>query len=130
VATGVDRIKRRPERVLICVGERHIVRAFRANLERRGYVVAWAFDGDGAIELMESAWVLGFPSFDTVILDAEMPKAEGYEVLEWIRTHGRTREAWVAMMIPRGQGLALWEQRRYRADVYVAKSSNQGDYFR
>jgi two-component system alkaline phosphatase synthesis response regulator PhoP/two-component system response regulator VicR len=120
----------RAQRVLVCDDERHIVRLLQANLERHGHTVVCAFDGDEAIRILESTGPLDLSLFDKVVLDAMMPKVDGYEVLRWIRTHERTRDVWVAMMIPRAQDRELWERQPYRADVYVTKPFNPGDLFR
>lgn len=116
---------RRSQRVLVCDDERHILRLLQVNLERQGHSVVCAADGEEAIELLK-----GELSFDKVVLDALMPKLDGYEVLKWIRTHDRCHGLWVAVMIARPQDRELWERAPYQADVYVAKPFNPEDLFR
>lgn len=127
-ATALYGVK--PQRVLVCDDERHVARLLQVNLERQGHTVACAFDGDEAIRLIESAESFDLPAFDKVVLDAMMPQRDGYEVLTWIRTRERTRDAWVAMMIPRAQDRELWERQPYRADLYVTKPFSPADLFR
>jgi len=59
-------------------------RLFRIYLEDMGEVVL-AEDGQEALRLFEEALDLGNP-FDGVVLDMLMPRADGAEVLEGIRT--------------------------------------------
>ncbi len=53
----------------------------RRRLERQGYTVAVAEDGSRALELIETQ------SFDLVLLDIMMPRMNGYQVLEALKSN-------------------------------------------
>ena len=53
----------------------------RRRLERQGYTVAVAADGSRALELIETE------SFDLVLLDIMMPRMNGYQVLETLKSN-------------------------------------------
>jgi len=107
--------------VLVCHGERHVSRLIQVNLERQGRTVVCAYDGEESIKLLESAETT---AFHRVVLDAMLPKRGGYKVLKWIRTHAATEHLWVAVMIPSAQERELWDQRPYRANLYIPKPFN------
>lgn len=78
-------MKRGPEesRRILVVDDESIVRSFlRRALERRGYQVAEVADGVTALAL------LGEQSFDVVLLDMNMPRLGGVEVLRRLRESG------------------------------------------
>lgn len=58
-----------------------------------------------------------------------MPMVDDFDVLRWIRTHEWSRDAWVALMIPRAQDRELWERMPYLADKYVTKPFKPWDLF-
>lgn len=80
--------------MLVCIDERHIARLIQVNLERRGHTVACVFDGDEPIRMLESTELLYVPRFDDVVLDARLPKMDGYEVLGWIRVSEFVTPGW------------------------------------
>ena len=53
----------------------------RRRLERQGYTVAVAEDGSRALDLIETQ------SFDLVLLDIMMPRMNGYQVLETLKSN-------------------------------------------
>jgi CheY-like chemotaxis protein len=67
------------KRALVCDDEPHIARLVQVNLEKHGYHVELAFDGHEAKE------VLAKQEFDVAVLDMIMPRADGLEVIEYLR---------------------------------------------
>ena len=116
-------------RVLVCDDERNVVRLIQVNLERQGHKVVCAYDGQEAVNLLETSGQPNQPKFDAVVLDVMMPKLDGMEVLKWIRTHEHTKSLWVALMLARLQNAEVFEQYEYRADKYVVKPFDPADLF-
>lgn len=69
------------ERVLVVDDERPIADILRFNLEREGFSVDVAYDGDEAVLKARQA------PFDLVILDIMLPHRDGFSVCREIRAH-------------------------------------------
>ena len=69
-------------RLLLSVDEAALSKALKAILERSHYSVDAVYDGQTALEYLES------DNYDGVILDIMMPKADGITVLREIRNKG------------------------------------------
>ena len=67
-------------KILIAEDEAPIANLIRTALEGAGYRCAWAADGGAAADLLESR------PFDLALLDIMLPKADGYEVLEYCKS--------------------------------------------
>ncbi|HKU43514.1 MAG TPA: response regulator transcription factor [Polyangiales bacterium] len=72
------------QRILLVEDDSSIVIGLRMNLEREGYEVELAEDGDTALDLVREG------GFDLVLLDVMLPKRNGYEVLDALRKEGNT----------------------------------------
>lgn len=68
-----------PVRVLLVDDDPRLRSLGRKVLERSGYEVALASDGDEAVALATS------DEFDVILMDLSMPKMDGYEALRAIR---------------------------------------------
>lgn len=68
--------------VLICEDERAISKALQLKLQKSGFEVEQAFDGEAALSILEKK------SFDIVLLDLLMPKVDGFAVLEALKEKG------------------------------------------
>ncbi|MGC4092535.1 MAG: response regulator [Polyangiaceae bacterium] len=100
-------------RVLV-VDDEVVVRSFlRRSLERRGYIVEEAADGEVALEYLSTHAV------DVVVLDMTMPRLDGAEVLKRLRASGST----VKVLLSSGYGEAEVEQA-------IAPASFQGMLFK
>lgn len=67
-------------KILIAEDEAPIANLLRTALEGADYRCVWAADGAAAADLLETE------PFDLVLLDIMLPKADGYEVLEYCGT--------------------------------------------
>lgn len=66
-------------RLLLAEDERSLSRALTAILKHNNYSVDAAFDGEEALDYLESQ------EYDLLILDVMMPKKDGFEVLKALR---------------------------------------------
>ena len=64
---------------LVCDDDPHIARLVQVNLEHYGYSVVTAFDGQQAKDRLAER------EFDVAVLDLVMPRADGVEVIEYLR---------------------------------------------
>lgn len=71
-------------RVLLVEDDELLGDAIRAGLTQYGYTVDWVKDGQSALQVILSE------NFDTVVLDLEIPKRSGLEVLTAIRAKNIT----------------------------------------
>lgn len=69
-----------PQRVLVVDDEKPIADILKFNLEREGYEVDVAYDGETAVEKVRHS------PFDLVILDIMLPKLDGFSVCREIRS--------------------------------------------
>lgn len=66
-------------RILVVEDEKPISNLIRISLEKAGYLCTCAFDGEDAVEYLESG------GYDLVLLDIMLPKINGFELMEYIR---------------------------------------------
>ena len=100
-AGGLQRLARRPEawlgtrqggmgrprRLLLADDSLSVRRLVSRMLERGGYVVETANDGQEALEKLQAGG-----EYDAVLTDLEMPRMNGYELLSAVRSQGRQGE--------------------------------------
>jgi DNA-binding response OmpR family regulator len=103
------------KRVLVADDEPSIVTALEFLLERDGYEVQVARDGEEALRLLE-----GGPP-DLVVLDVMMPLRSGYEVCERIRSRPEWRGVKVVMLSAKGRDAEVSHGMDAGADLYVTK---------
>jgi two-component system phosphate regulon response regulator PhoB len=102
-------------KVLVVEDEEPISQLLTYNLQKEGFTVASAADGDDAIIALEESRP------DIVLLDWMLPNVSGIELCRQIRTRAATRDIPVIMLTARGE-----EEDRVRgldvgADDYVTK---------
>ncbi|HJY81757.1 MAG TPA: response regulator [Candidatus Binatia bacterium] len=81
------------KRILVVEDELSISNLICYNLERAGYRVAAAFDGDEALQLVESFCP------QLVTLDLLLPRQSGWQVLDTIRHHPRKQTATLPVIV-------------------------------
>ena len=69
-------------RLLLAEDERSLSRAVCALLEKNNYAVDPVYDGQEALDYLESG------NYDALILDVMMPKLDGFAVLRQMRARG------------------------------------------
>ena len=101
--------------ILVVDDERHIVDLLRLYLEKEGFVVVAAADGEEALALHARH----DPSL--VILDLMLPKVDGFEVCREIRRRGETP---IIMLTARSDDVDAVVGLELGADDYVTKPFN------
>jgi two-component system, chemotaxis family, response regulator Rcp1 len=96
---GIKMTEQRRMQVLIVEDNNADARLVRALLEETGMPtdIMLVRDGEGAIRMMESAEKGESPAPDLVLMDINLPKKNGHEVLTKIRELDRLAKTYVAM---------------------------------
>jgi two-component system response regulator RegX3 len=100
-------------RILVADDEPHIREVVRAYLEREGYEVIEASDGDSALERART------PGLDLLVLDVMLPGRSGFDVLRTLRAEGST--VGVLMLTARDDVIDRVAGLELGADDYVIK---------
>ncbi|MDA1347830.1 MAG: response regulator transcription factor [Chloroflexi bacterium] len=98
--------------VLIVEDEENLAEALRYNLEREGYNVLTARDGDSGVSTSRRA------KPDLVLLDVMLPKLDGFEVCRILRRETSTP---IIMLTARGEEVDRIVGLELGADDYVTK---------
>lgn len=99
-------------RILVVDDEERIRRLVRMYLEREGYTVEEAEDGDEAISLAMSE------EFDAILLDVMMPGKDGIEVCKELR---ETKPTPIIMLTAKGEEANRIQGFEVGADDYIVK---------
>jgi DNA-binding response OmpR family regulator len=105
-------------RALVVEDERNLVRLLRGYLEREGFEVHEALDGEAALETARRV------EPDVVVLDWMLPKLNGAEVLRELR---RFSDAYVIMLTARTEELDRIVGLSIGADDYLTKPFSPGE---
>ena len=109
------------KRVLIADDEPSIVAAVEFLLQRGGYEVRVARDGEEALRAVETEHL------DLVLLDVMMPVKSGYEVCTRIRERPEWRHIKVIMLSAKGRDAEVTRGLSLGADVYITKPFSTRD---
>jgi len=104
-----------PETVLVVDDEPFILRSLSFVLERAGFVVRQARNGDEALEVLRDARPR------VAILDVMMPKRSGFEVCEIVKGDPDLRGTYVILLTAKGQESARDRGVEAGADEYMTK---------
>ncbi|HET7627687.1 MAG TPA: response regulator YycF [Bacillales bacterium] len=100
------------KRVLVVDDEKPIADILQFNLEKEGYSVTCAYDGDEALEKVEQQ------KFDLILLDIMLPNRDGMEVCREIR---KTHEMPIIMLTAKDSEIDKVLGLELGADDYVTK---------
>ena len=103
------------KKVLIADDEPNIVTALEFLLQRNGYEVYIARNGDEALELVEQHQP------DLVLLDVMMPLKSGYEVCQRMRERTDWRHIKIIMLTAKGRDVEMSKGLSIGADLYITK---------
>src|SRR4051794_26704555 len=101
--------------ILVVDDERDLVELVRYNLERGGYGVVTAFDGESAVEAAQRRRP------DLVVLDVMMPGIDGLEVCRRLRADNRTAGLPIIMLTAKAAEADRVVGLELGADDYVIK---------
>jgi DNA-binding response OmpR family regulator len=102
-------------RVLIADDEPNIVTSLEYLMQRAGYTVCAARDGDEALALVESFRP------QLVLLDVMMPLRNGYDVCQKIRERPEWRDIRIVMLSAKGREAEVNKGLSLGADAYLTK---------
>ncbi|AGL02949.1 response regulator [Desulfoscipio gibsoniae] len=102
-------------RILVVDDEKNIVELIKFNLEREGYQVIAAYDGQEAVNEAQSK------APDLIILDVMLPRMDGLEVCRQLNHDPNTRDIPIIMLSARGDELDKILGLEIGADDYVTK---------
>jgi two-component system, OmpR family, alkaline phosphatase synthesis response regulator PhoP len=103
-------------RILLCDDEVHILRAAEFKLQRAGYDVVCAFDGQEALEQV----ALQKP--DLVVTDCQMPRLDGLGLVRHLRSRPETCDLPIIMLTAKGLELPREQlQEQWRVSAVLCK---------
>ena len=109
------------KKILIVDDEPNIVTALEFLLQRSGYEVLLAQDGDAALKQVEQH----LP--DLVLLDVMMPLKSGYEVCQRLRERAGWRHIKIIMLSAKGREAEVNKGLSLGANLYVTKPWSNKD---
>jgi DNA-binding response OmpR family regulator len=101
-----------PKRILVAEDEPAIARLIRINLERAGYDVTVVSDG------IEAVVKIVAEQPDLVVLDTTLPRMDGYEIANYLRTDLDVRSIPVILLVPKTEIKRLSE---ISVDCFITK---------
>ena len=109
------------KKILIADDEPNIVVALEFLLQRKGYEVHIARNGEEALRLAEAC----LP--DLVLLDVMMPLRSGYEVCKRLRERPEWAHMKIVMLSAKGRDAEVAKGLGLGADLYVTKPFSTSD---
>jgi DNA-binding response OmpR family regulator len=103
------------KKILVADDEPNIVTALEFLLQRNGYEVRVARNGDQALQAVES------DPPDLVLLDVMMPVKSGYEICKRIRERPEWAHIKIIMLSAKGRDAEVNKGMAMGADLYVTK---------
>jgi two-component system, OmpR family, response regulator VicR len=102
-------------RILVVDDEKTIVKGLKFNLEKEGYEVLTAFDGEEALRVFKEE------NPDLMVLDLMFPELDGFEVCRRVR---KNSDIPIVMLTARGEDIDKILGLELGADDYVTKPFN------
>ena len=104
-----------PKRVLVCDDDPVILRLLQVNLELEGYDVVTGRNGEEAVSLAAET------TPDLVILDIMMPRLDGYQACEQIKSNDATRDILVIFLSAKAQQSDIDKGKEFGVSAYLTK---------
>lgn len=102
--------------ILVADDEAHIGRIIKIKMEQGPFNVILAFDGQEAVDVLDSE-----PVLDLVVLDLMMPRLSGLDVLDRIRSSEKWKELPCIILTAAGQEEYEREARNSGATDFITK---------
>jgi DNA-binding response OmpR family regulator len=102
-------------RILIVDDEPNIVLALELLMKKEGYEVHTVDDGERAVQAAKEL----LP--DLILLDIMMPKMDGYEVCQRIRSDALLKDVSIIMLTAKGREVEREKGLALGADLYITK---------
>lgn len=109
------------KKILVADDEPNIVAALEFLLQRNGFEVMVARNGEEALQLVERA------APDLVLLDVMMPVRSGYEVCRRIRERPEWSRIKIVMLSAKGRDAEVNKGLALGADLYITKPFSTRD---
>jgi CheY-like chemotaxis protein len=103
------------KRILICDDDPAILRVLQVNLEIEGYDVLPAQNGEEAVEVATEERP------DLVILDIMMPRLDGYQACEKLKSNDDTKDIPVVFLSAKAQQSDIQRGKDYGVADYLTK---------
>ena len=104
-----------PKKVLIADDEPNIVISLEFLMQRGGYEVLKAADGDEALRELSDK------KPDLVLLDVMLPLRDGFEVCQTIRADPALKHVKIVMLTAKGREFEVAKGLALGADLYITK---------
>jgi len=104
-------------KILLAEDDKFISRAYKDGLERAGFIVIQATDGEQAMEKTKQE----VP--DIILLDLIMPVKNGFEVLKGVKADEATKNIPIIILSNLGQDSDIEKGRELGAADYMIKSN-------
>jgi CheY-like chemotaxis protein len=108
-------------RILVCDDDPVILRLLQVNLELEGYEVLLAPHGEKAVEIALEQHP------DLVILDIMMPRMDGYQTCERIKSQEETSDIPIVFLSAKAQQSDVEKGKSFGVDDYITKPFDPGD---
>ena len=102
-------------KILVVDDEKLLVKGIKFNLENEGYTVDSCYDGESAVNMARTG------DYDLIVLDLMMPKKDGLEACQEIRTFSTVP---IIMLTARSEDADMLMGFESGADDYVTKPFN------
>lgn len=103
------------KRILIADDEPNIVLSLEYLMKREGFEVQVAIDGEAALQAIAAQ----LP--DLVLLDIMLPRKDGFDVCQQIRSHPQWQSIKVVMLTAKGRDTEVSKGIALGADAYMTK---------
>ncbi len=103
------------EKILIVEDEPNIVLPLQFSLEKKGYQISVAGNGEEALERIDEFRP------DLILLDIMLPGISGYEVCENVRQNPDTKDTKIVFLSAMGREIDIARGMSIAADGYIVK---------
>jgi len=103
-------------KILVVDDEPFILRSLAFVLKKAGYTVLSATDGEEALEILQQG-----DRPQIMFLDVMMPKKNGFEVCQFVKSHPHLRDIYVILLTAKGQESDKEKGLAAGADDYITK---------